>query len=261
MRHIKALAIIFSVTATLVSAATVWETKPFMEWSDKDMDKLLTDSPWAGKGSLTHERAGSNLGPVPEWNLIVSVRSATPIRMAHARQQLEAGIPASPELEKNLSTPHTRYALAIARIPQGLRAQLPKSAQIAVLKVKGKELTAVAGSVVLLDKEGKEVQPPPARGPQPQPQASIGVQIIPVAQRGGGGGGFGGGGGLGGGGFGGGFANDPSGITATLILEFPKSETLTKDDGEVEISTIISNYKIKKTFKPKDMVFKGELSF
>ncbi len=107
---------------------------------------------------MTHERIGANLGPVPEWNLIVSVRSATPIRMALARQQLAAGVPASPELEKNLSAPHIRYAFAIAKIPQFLRTQLPKSAQITVLKVKGKELMATAGSVQLLDKEGKEVR-------------------------------------------------------------------------------------------------------
>ena len=255
MRHIKALAVILSVTAGLVSAATVWETKPFMEWSDKEIERLTTDSPWAGKGSLTHERIGSNLGPVPDWNLIVSARSSTPIRMAVARQQLAAGVPASPELEKNLATPHARYAISIAKIPQFLRTQLPKSAQIAVLKVKGKDLTAVAGAIQLLDKEGKEVQPPPARGAQPRPQASTAVQIIPVAQRGGG---FGGGG-FGGGGFGGG--NDPSGITATLVLEFPKAEPLTKDDGEVEISTIIGDYKVRKVFKLKDMLFKGELSF
>jgi hypothetical protein len=175
--------------------------------------------------------------------------------MAVARQQLAAGIPAAPELEKNLVTPYPRYAIAIAKIPQFLRSELPKSAQIAVLKVKGKELKATAGAVQLLDKEGKEVQPPPARGPRPQ--ASTAVQIIPVAQRGGG---FGGGG-FGGGGFGGGLGNDPSGITATMILEFPKDDAATVTDGEVEISTIIGGYKIKKTFKLKDMVFKGALSF
>ena len=250
MRHVKASAILWAVLVAAASAAEVWETKPFMDWSPKEVDKLLTDSPWAGKGTMTHERIGANLGPVPEWNLIVSVRSATPIRMAMARQQLAAGVPASPELEKNLAAPHPRYAIAIAKIPQFLRAELPKSAQIAVLKVKGKELKATAGAVQLLDKEGKEVQPPPARGPRPQ--ASTGVQIVPVAQ---------GGGGFGGGGFGGGRGNDPSGITATMILEFPKDDAATATDGEIEISTIIGGYKVRKTFKLKDMVFQGALSF
>lgn len=257
MRNVKALVIVWSVVVVAASAAEVWETKPFMEWAPRDVNKVLTDSPWAGKAAMTHERSGANLGPVPEWNLIVSVRSATPVRMAVARQQLAAGIPASPELEKNLAAPYPRYAIAIARIPQILRTQLPKSAQIAVLKVKGKELMATAGSVLLLDKEGKEVQPPPAGGPQPRPQASTGVQIVPVAQRGGGRGG-----GFGGGGFGGGdLGNDPSGITATMILEFPKTDPLTASDGEVEISTVIGGYKIRKVFKLKDMMFNGGLAF
>ena len=252
MRHVKALAILWAVLIAAAAAAEVWETKPFMEWAPREVDKVLTDSPWAGKATMTHERIGANLGPVPEWNLIVSVRSATPIRMAMARQQLAAGVPASPELEKNLLAPHARYAIAIARIPQFLRSQLPKSAQMTVLKVKGKELMATAGSVQLLDKEGKEVAPPPARGRQGA-AATPSVQIVPVAQ-----GGFGGGG-FGGGGFGGGADN--SGITATMILEFPKDDPPTAADGEVEISTIIGGYKIRKTFKLKDMVFKGALSF
>src|SRR5688572_8634367 len=255
MRHVKALAILWAVLVVSAAAAEVWETKPFMEWSPRDVDKVLMDSPWAGKATMTHERIGANLGPVPDWNLIVSARSATPIRMAMARQQLAAGVPASPELESNLAAVHPRYAIAIARIPQFLRAELPKSAQIAVLKVKGKELKAIAGAVQLLDKEGKEVQPPPARGPRPQ--ASTAVRIVPVAQ---GGGGFGGGG-FGGGGFGGGPGNDPSGITATMILEFPKDDATTAIDGEIEISTIIGGYKVKRTFKLKDMMFKGALSF
>ena len=64
MKNLKALIIVWSLLAAVASAAAVWDTKPFMEWSDKDMEKLLTDSPWAGKATLTHEREGANLGPV-----------------------------------------------------------------------------------------------------------------------------------------------------------------------------------------------------
>jgi hypothetical protein len=222
-----------------------------MEWSDKDMEKLLTDSPWAGKASLTHEREGANLGPVPDWHLIVSVRSAEPIRRAVARQQLAAGLPASPALEANLAAPYPRYAIAIAKIPQFYRMQLQKSAEGTVLRVKGQNLSPIGGAVQLIDKDGKEVQPPPARGPVPRPQASAGVQILLVAQGGFGGGGFGGGG----------FGGKDDGTTATMVLEFPKAEALTSGDGEVEVSTIVGGYKIRKIFKLKDMMFKGALTF
>ncbi len=256
MKDLKALVIVWSLLAAVASAAADWDTKPFMEWSDKDVQKLLTDSPWAGKASLTHEREGANLGPVPEWHLIVSVRSAEPIRRAVARQLLAGGLPASPDLEANLAAPYPRYAIAIAKIPQFYLTQLQKSAQGTVLRVKGQNLSPIGGAVQLLDKNGKEVQPPPARGPQPKPQASAGVQIVPVAQ---GGGGFGGGG-FGGGGFGGGGFKD-DGTTATMILEFPKVEGLTSSDGEVEVTTVIGGYKIKRIFKLKEMMFKGALAF
>jgi len=243
--------------AVTLSAAAVWEEKPFMQWSEKDIDKLLSDSPWAGRATLTHEREGANLPPI-DLKLTVVIRSAEPIRRAIARQQLAAGIPAAPDLEANLSKPYPRFAFAIPKIPQMYRMQLTKAAQGSVLKVKGQELMPVGGAVQLLDKNGKEVEPPPARGPAPQ--ASAAVQIIPIVQRGGGGGGFGGGGGgVGGGGFGGGFKDD--GTTATLILEYPRVEGLSAADGEVEFSMILGGYKVRKTFKLKDMVFKGALAF
>ena len=269
MRALKYIALICVVASAVVSAAAVWDEKPFTQWSEKDVAKLLTESPWAGKGHLTHERIGTNLGPVPDWKVIVSIRSATPVRQALAREQLLAGGTASPDLEANLATPYPRYAFAIAGIPQFYRTQLAKSAQTATLKLKGMQIMATDASVQLVDKEGKPVQPPavgpggPGRGGRQQ--ASTGVQIIPVAQ--GGGGGFGGGGGNeggGGGGFGGGgggFGNDKSGITAVLLVEFPKGDPVTASDGDVEVSVIIGGYKIKKDFKLKEMMFKGALAF
>jgi hypothetical protein len=257
MRTLRTSAIFSAVIAVTVSAAAVWEEKPFMQWSAKDVEKVLTESPWAGKASLTHEKAGADLGPVPDWKVIISVRSAAPVRQALVRQQLIAGGTASAELETNLATPHPRYAFAIAGIPQFYRTPLAKSAQAATMKVKGMHVMATEASVLLFDKQGNPVQPPtpgpggPGRGRQ---QASTAVQIVPVAQRGGGGGGFGGGG------FAGGF-EDKSGITATLILEFPKGDPVTPTDGEVEVSTVIGGYQIKKAFKLKDMVYKGALAF
>ena len=255
MKSIRNIAIVWTILAGVLSAAGFWEEKPFMQWSEKDVDKILTDSPWAGKASLTHEKAGANLGPVPDWKLIVTVRSATPIRQAFARRQLLAGATASPDLETNLATPHPRYAFAISNIPRLYQPQLVRSAQAAIMKLKGKPMSATDASVVLLDKNGNTVEaPPPGRGRQ----GSVGgAQIILAAQRGGGGGAFGGGGSFGGG-FG---AEDKSGITATLFVEFPRADAVTPADGEVELSTVIGNYAVKHTFKLKDMMYKGALAF
>ena len=43
----------------VLSAADVWDTKPYAQWTDKEVEKILTDSPWAGKASLTHARQGA----------------------------------------------------------------------------------------------------------------------------------------------------------------------------------------------------------
>ena len=241
------------LTTAAVSAAAEWD-KPFTQWSDKDVEKLLSDSPWAGKASLTHEREGANLGPVPEWKLIVSVRSALPVRQALVRQALGAGVAPPPEADAFLANAPIRYVLAIGGIARSFQTQLTKSAQAAVLKPKNREgMSATDASVLLVDKDGKQVQQPakPQQAP-PKPQgAASGPQTLLVSQRGGG---------FGGSGFGG-FGPDTSGITAMLIVEFPKTNPLTLDDDEVELSTVIGGYKVKKIFKLKDMRFQGSLAF
>jgi hypothetical protein len=247
--------VIALVAAVTVSAADVWVEKPFTQWSEKDVEKVTTDSPWAGEASMTHERAGANLGPVPNWKLVISVRSALPIKQALLRQELGTGAAPSPEQESQLATTNPRYVLAISNIPRTYQRQLTKSAQMAQLRPKGKPpIAATDASVFLFDKQGKPFPTTPL--PAAKPQASAGVQIGPVAQRGGGRG-FGGGGSDGG--FGG--QEDNSGITATLILEFPRTVALTVNDGEVELWTVIGGYAVRRTFKLKDMVFKGALAF
>ena len=254
MRTVRTVVALWALVCAAASAAAVWDSKPFTQWSDKEVEKLLSDSPWAGKAAITHNREGANLGAVPDWKLIVTVQSALPIKQALVRKALGAGVTPSPEMETRLGAPSPHYVLAISNIPRAYERQLVKSAQAATLRFKGHEpIAATDASVLLFDKEGNPVAPSASGG-----RAAAGVpQIVPVAQRGGGGG-FGGGGV---GGFGGGLAEDKSGITATLILEFPRTTAITREDRDVELSTVIGTYNIKKDFKLKDMVFMGTLAF
>jgi hypothetical protein len=48
----KATLLLFPAALALW-AAEVWQAKPFTEWSDKDIAKIMTDSPWAKKVSVT----------------------------------------------------------------------------------------------------------------------------------------------------------------------------------------------------------------
>ncbi len=43
------------VAGLTLFAADVWVAKPFTEWSDKDVQKIMTDSPWAKKVSVSFD--------------------------------------------------------------------------------------------------------------------------------------------------------------------------------------------------------------
>ena len=252
MRGAKALLMMWALAGAVAVAADVWTTKPFTEWTVKDVDKVMTDSPWAGKASLTHAREGAGLGTVPDWKIIITMRSALPIKQALARRATPDGAAISPAVQTTLDTPEAMYVVAVSGLPRQLVAQLQKAADAAELRRKGKApLMATKASMQMLDKSGNPVaQVAPAAG---------GLQFVAVAQRGGGGRG-GGGGGFGGGGFGGGAPEDKSGITATLLLGFPKDSAITIEDQEIEFATVIGAFNVKKTFKLKDMMFMGQLA-
>jgi hypothetical protein len=154
---------------------------------------------------------------VPDWKLIVTVRMRDTDQAGAGATAVACG--AEQRQTWRATSPLHIHAtqIAIAKIPQLYRMQLPKSAQGRRAKGEGKVHQCDGRGRHALDKDGKEVQPR-LREDARQPRE---VQIIPVAQRGGGGGGFGGGGG---GGFGGGgFGEDKSGITATLVWSFRRA--------------------------------------
>jgi hypothetical protein len=251
------------LTAGVASAAGGVDTKPFAEWSEKDADRIMTDSPWAGKATLTHARVGANLGRVPDWPIVVSVRSALPYKEAQLRKQLGRGGQATLDQTAALNAPEPLYVVAISAIPRMFAAQAAAIAKATLLKRPHKEaLKAREARILLFDKSGKQVEapPPPAQGAAlPQPPAED-ASPSPSARGGGAGGRGGFGAPSGGAGFGG-FAEDKSGITATLFVGFSKDDPITVDEGEVELSTVISTYNVSKKFKLKDMTINGMLAF
>jgi hypothetical protein len=57
----KPLALLFA-TALVLCAADFWQTKPFATWDQKELQKILTDSPWAKKVSVAMAGGGSRGG-------------------------------------------------------------------------------------------------------------------------------------------------------------------------------------------------------
>src|SRR5258708_32704432 len=61
----KKLAVLLLLTALCLWAADFWFAKPYTDWRGKDIQKMITDSPWAHKVSIemTGGPGGGRGGP------------------------------------------------------------------------------------------------------------------------------------------------------------------------------------------------------
>ncbi len=57
-----AMCLMLALGVTALLAADFWKTKKFTEWSDKEVQKMLDDSPWAHKDSLPIQGGGGMPG-------------------------------------------------------------------------------------------------------------------------------------------------------------------------------------------------------
>jgi hypothetical protein len=154
--------------ALLLLAADSWRKKPYTAWDDKDIQKILNDSPWArevgiiisGRGEEARSssplagagggsgggsggmggrgNAGMEGAAAPTLSLVVRLVSALPVRQAMMRALYGDKVGDSPGAAKVLSTPDNYYVVALAglrRPPGDVQAIKEKSA----LRVKGKE--------------------------------------------------------------------------------------------------------------------------
>jgi hypothetical protein len=210
------------MTAAAGTAAEFWEEKPFSAWSDKDVNRLLNDSPWAQRTSVpmprspresadipTGGRGGgddSTVGrsmpvAVPQIKLTVQWRSALPIRQALARNQFGADA---------------------AKIPADIRDSFERDEPAYVVSVLGLPVqfahkTGDIKAVTVLQRPGKPPIPPNEAGAQ------------------------------------------QSGPLVSLIFVFPRTEAITLDDREVEFVTRLDQFEIRRKFKLKEMVIGGQL--
>ncbi|MGH9338175.1 MAG: hypothetical protein ACRD1R_00935 [Acidobacteriota bacterium] len=89
-RHFWGLALVLSVTTAFLLAKDFWE-KPFSEWKEQEVRKMLTDSPWADQHVFTRtlisEFQSSGVGGEKELFDAYTVRffTAIPIRQAYVR--------------------------------------------------------------------------------------------------------------------------------------------------------------------------------
>lgn len=276
-------------------AAATWQSKPYYTWTDIELKEVLTDSPWADKGTITYfvPAGGAPKGGTPqaiEDVALVSWVSALPLRQAGVRQQIPVGVAPPKETEDALAQPAGAYVLAMkvyggngsSGYANGTKVMQPET----FLLREGKPpIAAIQSEGKALDKDDKVIEtpapgPPRGAGGGGAPQGGLPANgpFFSMQRGGGGGGGFGGGGG----GFGApqaGGANRPRGAASLLVYVFPKTDAITAADKEVDFSsklctaafgarpgapepspTATCRFNVKKKFKLKDMVYNGALA-
>jgi hypothetical protein len=246
--------------AVALWAADFWQTKPFTSWDQKEAQKLLTDSPWARRVSISlpggpqnggggggGKRGGRGGGPAgesadpgitggapagiaetgggggrgggggfgagssdtgvtqaPSLQLLVSFRSALPLREALAKLKYGAEAGTSPEAKKLVEDKQEYYIVAVAGLPTYVQPHDNDD--------KKGMLTQS-----LLSAKGKD------------PLTAMDVQ----------------------------FSMDGRNVDAYFI--FPRTTEFTVNDKEVEFDTKAGGLVIKNRFNLKNMVINGKL--
>ena len=117
-----------------LAAAEFWEGRPFASWSDKDVQRMLTDSPWSRQVSIVVPRAPRETGddpsgrggdegrggfptPLPQLKLNVQWRSAQPMRQAMARREYGAAENIPSEVRETLERDDRVYVVIVLGLP------------------------------------------------------------------------------------------------------------------------------------------------
>ena len=228
-RHVT-IAIAWLAACAVLTAADFWDEKEFPDWSDRDVQRMMTNSPWAKRITVVFPRApqtaindrtpvaggiggvggggggrgfggADGFGPTRQSRLIVQWRSALPMRQAIVRGRIgEGGALDSPGRQLLAQRP-TGYFIVVAGLPRPF-ARLDPAA-----------LTAGAR----LERPGKR-------------------PILPIEA-----------------------AAEPEGNGAVILYLFPRGDAITLADERVEFVTEIAEASVERTFELEDMVFNGRL--
>jgi hypothetical protein len=219
-RVLACIAVCFTVCAA-ISADNFWETKPFLEWSDKEAERLLSDSPWATMVAVPLP----NVGPVPSGDInaggrggggegrrdgfapgprrvrvTISWRSALPLKQAVVRQQVGLRGTVSSDAQAMLSEDDEFYVVGVMGLP-------PQFTQAGAKTIEA-----------FLRRAGKPAIPAQQAGSQTLRGGSL------------------------------------------LLIAFPRTDPITLDDGEVEFDVKLDQLEIKKKFRLKELTFNSKLT-
>ena len=135
-RHAIGLVCLCFFAGAALSAADFWSEKPFLEWSDGNVEKMTTASPWAAivavalppgrpvpSGDAAGGRGGRGGGdegfaPLPtRIRLTISWRSALPVKQAIVRAQVGRRGTPTPDHNTFLSQAEQFYVIGVGGLP------------------------------------------------------------------------------------------------------------------------------------------------
>jgi hypothetical protein len=231
--------------ALSLMAADFWQSKPFTEWNDKEVRKVLTSSPWA------HEVSVALAGPTSAGRGERPGADELPRRPVAPDQEPGAGLGApggnvasrepgartDPEMTQTLVlTVRWQSALplkqALARIKYGAEAATSPEAK-KFLDDNSTYLISVAGlpqTTIRLAAIKDAVKQQTTLSAKGQPA----LQPLDIVL-------------------------SPQGKLMDLFFVFPKTPAFVLDDKEVEFSTKLGALVVKYKFRLKDMLFNGQL--
>jgi hypothetical protein len=259
------------MTITLL-AADPW-TKPFGSWTDADVQKILTDSPWAdrmmvetgARGAISQDAGGGGGAGGGGAAGAGAADAGGGGGGGRSGGSGGGGAAASAPIQGNLTTPIIVYWQSALPIKQAMfgsssateaqKQVLAREEPAHILRVQGLPGT-VRAATQDMDKL-KSASMIKIKGKPDLHPLEIQVSNPPPPQAPGGGDGKGGGKGFGGGKGGGGFG----GGNFDLFFAFPKDAPISVDDKEMEFVTKVGQMNIRKKFKLKDMVYNGKLEF
>lgn len=221
MKKAAALVIFF---AACLMAANFWQ-KPYTEWSDKEVTKMMTDSPWVKSTSVTMSFPGGNAAPPPTGGGggFGGGRGGGP----QGQFDVGGGAPSIEILARFESALPMRQALVRRNKPadaEKILSEEPKSYEIVLSGALG---MFVMGPPDQVSQRLKEVTTLSSGK-----TGAIKPEQIQVGQ---------------------------PGRTMDVLFVFPRTTPFTVEDQEVEFATKLGTSSLKYKFKLKDMVVNGKL--
>ena len=218
------------LASVALTAADFWEEKEFTAWSNQQVEKLLSDSPWAKRVTVVMGRlregarddgfqgGGAGLGggggvasdgdagefqQIRRVPLTVAWMSALPFRQALVRRRIGPDAPIPPDLQRQLSEDEPFYTVVVVGLPLRMTARMGT-----IDEVRAK---------TALTPNGKE-------------------RIAPAEIR---------------------AAKDDQFVRVEFL--FPKTSAITPEDKEVEFITTLIGVEVKRKFRLADMMIRGRL--